>query len=169
MEPTCPRSSHMIAQANYESERQEFDGAPNNETSRAICTVFRRKLLRLSQPRDSEASGFQSSCDFALTGQASGGRSLHTGEVVGSIPTAPTIDYLIKQRLSRFRPLQVMAVRGRTRQERAPTIRGKSGDFVLWAFTADKRGHRLVHGDGTWLLRPTAMRRERYVNGDYRR
>src|SRR5262249_49481589 len=50
---------------------------------------------------------------------------LHTGEVIGSIPPAPTRDYLTNQRLSHF---------WRARQEHALTVWGKSGDFVHTAF-----------------------------------
>src|SRR5262249_22328419 len=55
---------------------------------------------------------------------------LHTGEVIGSIPPAPTRDYLTNQRLSHFWRAQRLATRGRTRQEHALTIWAKSGDFV---------------------------------------
>jgi hypothetical protein len=40
------------------------------------------------------------------------------------------------QTLSAFRPAQRVATRSRTRQEHAPTIRGKSGDFVHATFRA---------------------------------
>jgi hypothetical protein len=65
-----------------------------------------------------------------------GKRSLHTGEVVGSIPTAPTSNWLINQRLSRVSRGHRLATRSRTPHEHAPTIRGKSGEYVLGVFAS---------------------------------
>ena len=67
---------------------------------------------------------------------SAGERSLHTGEVVGSIPTAPTSRLLNKSRLSRLWRAQRLATRGRTWQEHAPTIRGKTGEYVLRLFAS---------------------------------
>ena len=66
---------------------------------------------------------------------SAGERSLHTGEVVGSIPTAPTTDYPTNQSISGFSQAWRFATRGRTLQEHAATIRGKSGEFVLKTFS----------------------------------
>jgi hypothetical protein len=62
-----------------------------------------------------------------------GERSLHTGEVVGSIPTAPTTNPLFAVNfcaVDSSRP----ATRNRTQHETNVTIREKSVDFVLRVF-----------------------------------
>src|SRR5271163_2081022 len=63
--------------------------------------------------------------DRALS--SAGERSLHTGEVVGSIPTAPTSNYPLNQ--SVFARIAI-ATHCRTPHEHAARCRGKSGEIV---------------------------------------
>jgi hypothetical protein len=60
---------------------------------------------------------------------SAGERSLHTGEVVGSIPTAPTTKSSDLLGFSANHQNQLATVRDATKREHDGSNRGKSGDF----------------------------------------
>src|SRR5262249_18054780 len=60
---------------------------------------------------------------------SAGERSLHTGEVVGSIPTAPTTKSSDLLGFSANHQNQLATVRDATKREHDGSSRGKSGDF----------------------------------------
>src|SRR5260370_33052143 len=60
---------------------------------------------------------------------SAGGRSLQTGEVVGSIPTAPTTKSSDLLGFSANHQNQLATVRDATKREHDGSSRGKSGEF----------------------------------------
>jgi hypothetical protein len=66
--------------------------------------------------------------------------SLHTGEVIGSIPIAPTIKTPAFTDIFTFTPSASSASNSRTKPEDDASTRGKSVDFVHGAFAATVRG-----------------------------
>src|SRR5438874_1793242 len=85
---------------------------------------------------------------------SAGERSLHTGEVVGSIPTVPTTKACIL-RAFLFPVSSVTTFRNETKREVDPSTRGESVDFVPYMFTACIASKRAGHWGQCW---PIALR-----------
>jgi hypothetical protein len=70
--------------------------------------------------------------------------SLHTGEVVGSIPTAPTSEHHRKYCFYPSHDKRHLKRQCRTMQEPAHSFRGKSGEFDLAPFTVKFRPYKVA-------------------------
>src|SRR5262245_7600846 len=69
---------------------------------------------------------------------SAGERSLHTGEVVGSIPTAPTIKSPVKSAFTAPRRFGPLGSFGQNKAGNDASTRGKSVDFVPHLFSRKK-------------------------------